>query len=226
MANATSVDLVSGCGPQTCGAGPSPMTSARDAAPARIGPNAIIRMAEALDEDVGPEVTRRIFHSCALDGYVDAPPAEMVDEREVSKLQAAVVSELGMAHSRTVSRSAGLRTGDYLLKNRIPRAAQSVIRVLPASLASRVLLAAIRRNAWTFVGSGHFTATSGLALARLSVEGCPLCCDLTATTPRCDYFAGTFEHLFRSLVHPVSEVEESSCMANGALACIFEIRWR
>lgn len=226
MANATSVYLVAECDPETRGAGPPKMESARDAPPARIGPNAIIRMVEALDDDVGPDVTRRIFQSCDLDGYIDAPPVDMVDEREVSKLHAAVVSDLGMARSRVVSWSAGLRTGDYLLKNRIPRAAQSIIRFLPASLASRSLLAAIRRNAWTFVGSGRFVATSGLSSAQMSVTDCPLCCELTASTPRCDYFAATFEHLFRSLVHPGSEIEETSCMANGASACVFGIQWR
>jgi len=42
------------------------------------------------------------------------------------------------------------------MPNRIPRAAQLVLRLLPAAPAGRILAGAIVRNAWTFAGSGRF----------------------------------------------------------------------
>ncbi len=190
----------------------------------RIGPNAIIQMAAALDETLDRAATRDVFAAAGLAGYLDAPPDRMVDEREVSALHAAVVSSLGAELARAVSRSAGLRTGDYLLANRIPGPAQLLLRVLPARLASRLLLAAIGRNAWTFAGSGTFRAASG-ALARISIAGCPICRELTADWPACAYFSATFERLFRVLVHPGAEVRETACEARGEAACVFEVRW-
>ncbi len=43
-----------------------------------------------------------------------------------------------------------------------------------------------------------------------------------ATAPLCDYYAATFERLFRALVHPRAVVVETACEACGADAC----RWR
>jgi divinyl protochlorophyllide a 8-vinyl-reductase len=46
-----------------------------------------------------------------------------------------------------------------------------------------------------------------------------------APAPVCDYYAATFEGLFRALVHPAARVVETECEACGAPACIFEARW-
>jgi bacteriochlorophyll 4-vinyl reductase len=45
---------------------------------------------------------------------------------------------------------------------------------LPTPLASRVLLAAVSRQSWTFAGSGVFRAEPGRPV-RLSLTGCPIC---------------------------------------------------
>ncbi len=190
----------------------------------RIGPNAITRMAEALAEEVGSAATRRVFAACSLAHYLDAPPAQMVAEADVSALHAAVVRELDLDTVRAVCRSAGLRTADYLLAHRIPRLAQGVLRRLPPGLASRLLLAAIARNAWTFVGSGQFQATGG-ASPRIAIAGCPICQQLRTATPACAYFAATFERLYRELVHPTAIAYEVECAAMGAAACVFQVRW-
>jgi hypothetical protein len=60
-----------------------------------------------------------------------------------------------------VARSAGRRTADYLLAHRIPKPVQALLKALPARLAARVLLSAIARHAWTFAGSGVFSASTG-----------------------------------------------------------------
>ncbi|MBK8211246.1 MAG: bacteriochlorophyll 4-vinyl reductase [Rhodospirillales bacterium] len=181
-------------------------------------------MADALDAEIGPAATRRLFSACGLAGYLDAAPEHMVDEREVAALHAVIAAELDPETARIVSWSAGARTGDYLLARRIPQAAQRLLRVLPSRLASRFLLAAVQRNAWTFVGSGDFRVTSGVPV-RITISGCPICRDVAAGAPRCGYFAATFQRLYRTLVHPKAEVREIACTAGETRRCEFEIRW-
>ncbi|TCT18208.1 bacteriochlorophyll 4-vinyl reductase [Thiobaca trueperi] len=190
----------------------------------RVGPNAIIRVAEALEARQDRAAVIDLFRLAGLEGYLDALPTAMVDEQEVTALQAALRQQLGITAAREVARDAGLRTGDYLLANRIPRPAQTLLSILPPRLASRALLKAIRGNAWTFVGTGIFEANPSHP-PRLTVTDSLLCRGASATEPLCDFYAGTFERLFRRLVHPDSLVTEIACHATGAPACIFEVRW-
>jgi divinyl protochlorophyllide a 8-vinyl-reductase len=191
---------------------------------ARIGPNAIIRVAEVMRETVGEAGTADVFREAGLQPYLDALPEHMVDEREVTALHNALRATLGEERARAVSHEAGLRTGDYLLANRIPRLAQRVLKVLPPRLAARVLLAAIGKHSWTFAGSGVFKAEPGNPV-RVSIAGCPVCHGMTAEEPICAFYAGTFERLFRTLVSRRTVVTETACQATGAPACAFELRW-
>jgi divinyl protochlorophyllide a 8-vinyl-reductase len=190
---------------------------------ARIGPNAIIRTAEALRERLGDGRTAALFREAGLGAYLTAMPDDMVDEREVIALHRILRTELGTGDARAIARDAGRRTGDYLLAHRIPHLAQRVLRALPAPLATRALLAAVARHAWTFAGSGRFQVRAGRP-TRVMITGCPLCRHATATAPVCDFYAGTFERLFRRLVSPQTSVIETECEAAGSEACIFEIR--
>jgi divinyl protochlorophyllide a 8-vinyl-reductase len=190
----------------------------------RVGPNAIIRVAEALREIGGVALEENLLGKAGLQAYLAGMPAEMVDEREVTRLQRAVQAELDPQQARLVMLDAGRRTGDYLLANRIPHPVQHVLRVLPAALASRVLLVAIGRNAWTFAGSGHLGIKPGQPV-RLTLTGCPLCCGAVSDAPICEYYAATFERLFRQLVSSRAVTTETSCQASGAPACVFEVRW-
>jgi divinyl protochlorophyllide a 8-vinyl-reductase len=190
----------------------------------RIGPNAIIRVAEALPGYVGAGMTRGLFESAGLAAYLLAPPQQMVDEAEVARLHAALRQALGSGLAGQVARDAGRRTADYLLAHRIPKPVQALLKVLPAPLAARVLLSAIRRHAWTFAGSGEFSARAGRPV-ELQIRGNPMCRDLRSETPACDFYAATFERLFRALVHPASHVIETACEACGDDACRFQIHW-
>lgn len=193
-------------------------------AAARIGPNAITRVAQALERQCGAATTARLFGLAGLGGYLVQPPQQMVDEDEARRLHALLRSQLGDDIAARVAREAGTATANYLLAHRIPRAVQAVLRVLPASLAAGVLLQAITRHAWTFAGSGHFDATTGRPV-RLAIRGNPLCRGLRTEAPTCDYYAATFERLFQVLVHRHSRVAETSCEARGDDACRFEVRW-
>jgi len=190
----------------------------------RIGPNAIIRVFEALNEQRGRTVAEAVFQRAGLGGYLDALPEAMVPEEEVIALQQALRDELGISEAREIARDAGRRTGDYLLARRIPRPAQALLKILPAKLAARTLLKAISGNAWTFVGTGHFAVTSA-SPPRIEITHSPLCRGTQSDEPLCDFYAGTFERLFRVLVHPDSVFTETACQATGDPSCQFEGRW-
>ncbi|MGD8274794.1 MAG: bacteriochlorophyll 4-vinyl reductase [Thiohalocapsa sp.] len=195
--------------------------------PHRIGPNAIIRIAEALN--AGPGGADGVFADAGLAHYLAEPPQEMVDEDEVIALQQALRRRLGSDVARAVSFDAGLRTGDYLLAHRIPRPAQRLLRVMPAGPASRMLLKAVGQHAWTFSGSGVFGFTPYSWVqgqpVQVRIANCPICRGSQASQPICDFYSGAFERLFRTLVHRRTQVQEVVCQAQGADACLFEMRW-
>jgi len=190
----------------------------------QIGPNAILQVVAALRAQHGATTTAVMVRTAGLERYLDTPPERMVDEGEVIALHTTVRRSFSDAQSRRVMVAAGLGTGDYLLAHRIPALAQKVLRVLPARLASRLLLAAITRHTWTFAGSGHCEFRLGHPVV-ITIDECPICRGATSAVPVCDYYAKTFERLYARLVHPRATVRETDCMASGAPSCRFEIRW-
>jgi divinyl protochlorophyllide a 8-vinyl-reductase len=208
----------------------------------RIGPNAVTRLAEALDELHGPPVTDAVFGTAGLLRYRQAPPSTMVDESVVTSLHAALRSTLAPQDAAAVARRAGVLTGDYLLAHRIPAPVRVLLRASPASWAARLLVRAVARHAWTFAGGGAFSsvaecghprpgasappdAGSGRPRLQLAIGNCPLCRGASAPLPVCDYFEATFERLFTRLVSRSARVRETTCQATGASACRFEVRW-
>jgi divinyl protochlorophyllide a 8-vinyl-reductase len=203
------------------------MTRASAAAAGCIGPNAILRVDEALAQ--GPWSAWRVpvFQRAGLQHHLLDPPEHMVPQDEVLRLHLALRETLGPTDAATVAAEAGRLTAAYLLACRIPRPVQWLLKRLPARWAAPVLLKAITANAWTFVGTGRFRVLSarGTHPVLLSIEGNPLCVGLQAETPACAFYAATFETLFRALVHPATDVQELSCEAMGHGACCFELRW-
>lgn len=190
----------------------------------RIGPNAIIRVGEVLLPMIGEAAARGLYERAGLAHYWAAPPEHMVDEAEVRCLHAELRQALGEDRARDVAAAAGRRTADYLLANRIPRAVQALLKRLPAGPASRVLLNAVTRHAWTFAGSGEFEARIGHPVV-LVIRRNPLCQGLQSNLPACDFYAATFERLFQVLVHRNARARETACEACGDPECRFEIRW-
>ncbi len=190
----------------------------------RIGPNSIIRIAEALAAQHGQAAVTEVFTAAGLPHYLTALPTMMVPEEETIALHHALRAQLGIPAARAIARDAGLRTGDYLLANRIPRSAQRLLKLLPARLAARVLLKAIHGNAWTFIGSGVFESDASFP-PLLFVTNSLICRGATADEPLCDYYVGTFERLFQKLVHKNAVVTETACAAKGDRRCVFAVRW-
>jgi divinyl protochlorophyllide a 8-vinyl-reductase len=193
----------------------------------RIGPNAILQCMAVLEATLGPERGHALMGRAGLGRHVAEPPQQMVDEHDVQALHRALRAELGTALARTLARAAGLATGDYLLAHRIPAPARALLPRLPASWASRLLLAAIARHAWTFCGSGEFRVLPRphARAACVSLSASPTAAGTRAEEPLCDYFAATFERLYQSLVDPRARVVETECTAMGAASCVFEITW-
>jgi divinyl protochlorophyllide a 8-vinyl-reductase len=189
----------------------------------RIGPNAVTRLVEALDALGGQAETVAVFARAGLTERLLDPPERMVDEAEVIALHAALRARLP-EQAPAIAADAGRRTADYLLAHRIPRVMRLVLPLLPARLSARILLFAIGRHAWTFTGSGRFAVLPG-EVVRFSITDGPLARGVRAHAPVCDYYAATFEGLFRALVHPAARVIETECESCGAPACLFEARW-
>jgi len=190
----------------------------------RIGPNAVIRVAEALRAVEGACSVDRVFRAANLAHYLISAPSAMIDEDEVTRLHRALRESVGRDRARTVGWIAGQLTADYLLGHRIPAAAQLALRCLPSGLASRQLTTAIARNAWTFAGSGAFAARHGRPTI-FTIGNCPICRGLQSAVPCCDFYTGTFERLFARLVHASARVVETRCLAMGASDCTFAVTW-
>ncbi len=203
----------------------TPRTHGRDARRlGKIGPNAIVRAAEAIEAIDGAAAARAVFRAAGIERYLGDPPAAMVPETEVAALHRVMHGTLGDARARSASWIAGQRTARYLLAHRIPGMLQALLRALPAWAASRLLMRAIARNAWTFVGSGNLTIRNGNPTF-VAIGDCPLCRGATSLEPCCDFYAATFEHLFARLVHGGAAAVETACAATGAAECRFKIAW-
>jgi divinyl protochlorophyllide a 8-vinyl-reductase len=205
---------------------PPPAVATAGLVRAVVGPNAVTRVAEALDAAHGRPVTAAVFRAAGLTRHLLTPPGEMVDEFDVSALHLALHEVLGEAGAEAIATVAGRLTGDYLLANRIPRTAQKLLRWLPMPLAAGLLARAIARHAWTFTGSGRFAwHRHGPRSLHLVVDGSPVCRMVRTDAPACHYFAATFERVFcGALGRPVA-VREIRCAATGDGACEFALTW-
>lgn len=187
----------------------------------QIGPNAIIQVVAVLENWLGSESASEILQSVGLGHYADVPPVDMVSERDVADLHAAVWSKLPQM-AEDILYEAGLRTGNYLLAHRIPRFVQPFLRMLPAAWSAQILAKAIARHAYTFAGSGLFTHPAGKPF-RFYIHHGPLC--QVPHAGSCAFYRGTFAKIFQRLVHRHSGVQETQCESYGAGYCEFRIDW-
>ncbi|NVO07198.1 MAG: bacteriochlorophyll 4-vinyl reductase [Rhodoferax sp.] len=177
-------------------------------------------MVEALRLQWGAPRTQLLLLGLGLEAYDSVPPKTMVPQAEVVALHQCVYGMVEVQEVKAIAQEAGKRTGDYLLANRIPAAVQWVLKRLPDKLAARVLCKAIAKHAWTFAGSGVFSYAWSPGLV-FCIQGSPLCAGIQSAVPVCDYYAATFERIFRAIVNDDWRVVEQSCQATGAPACIF-----
>jgi divinyl protochlorophyllide a 8-vinyl-reductase len=165
-----------------------------------------------------------LFAAAGAADWLADPPAEMVDERRVARLHRLTRTMLAAGKAEMILTDAGARTADYILANRIPKLAQTVLKLLPAPLAARALASAITAHAWTFAGSGVFSVHVGKPLI-FEIAGNPLCAGERPGSPVCAWHAAVFQRLFQALVSPSAQVIETDCEARGDACCRFAVSW-
>lgn len=192
--------------------------SARRHPSAVIGPNAVIQLGAALSARLGKETAQRVYDAAGCGPLLDAPPHEMIDERVPVRLFRQLWRELPAETASVVARDAGRRTGRYILQNRIPRLARVVLRILPQSIASRLLLSAIQKNAWTFAGSGTCRTTPGIPMI-IEIARNPL------RMPGGAWHEAVFAELFGALLSRKTDVRYAPVAEGSDAVCRFEIRF-
>ena len=189
-----------------------------------IGPNAIIQMIKTMEEDLGVRQTIDFFIDSKLSQYISHPLVGRVHEEDVCLIHQRLIETYGIEHAKRLSWQAGEKTADYLLKNRIPKLMGLILKHLPIKMSISILLRAISNHAWTFVGSGTFSYQVFKSIT-IYIESNPICKGIRSSEPVCDYYAGTFEGLFKSLIDTSIEVKEVGCEAQGDLSCSFRVVW-
>ena len=184
--------------------------------PGRVGPNAVIQLANALHDTAGSCTMRRVFRAAGQRNLLDNLPHEMIDERVPADLFAALWQTVPDWVAEDVARDAGRRTADYILAHRIPSFAHTIMRRLPPSLAESLLLSAIQKNAWTFAGSGQCKTTHGKP-SLIEIGANPL------AMPNCAWHQGVFERLFLVLVAKQARISHPNCCLAAGTVCRFEL---
>lgn len=161
---------------------------------ALIGPNAVLKAVEVMKERLGPSETAAIL----ADAQIDRLPsgAHMIPEIEALRLHRwlALHDPLG---AFVIAEEAGARTADYIIAHRIPRAAGWLLRRLPPGLAAPLLMAAIRKHAWTFVGAGAFKPEGAW---RFTIDRTGADDSLPVPGSLFHWYAAVFTRLYRQLV--------------------------
>lgn len=186
--------------------------------PSVIGPNAVLQLQAALETRFARAGAEQIFSAAGHERLLRTPPREMVDEAIPAALFRALWRELPARDASSIAHDAGQRTGNYILANRIPSPAKWVLKALPARYAAPLLLQAIRKNAWTFAGSGTCTVETG-SPTTINIAANPL------SMPGCVWHIGVFQQLFRALVHPRTQIAHADRIGADRRICRFEIAW-
>lgn len=163
-------------------------------AAAKIGPNALIQTVRALAEQ--QELDSCITLLAQIDelALLSDDPEQMVLEARFIRLVQALAAQVEPAMAQAILFRSGIYTAEYLLAHRIPGIFQHLLKSLPPRLALRLLLSAIGKHAWTFIGSGAFRYQMRPTTA-IEIQGSERHHPCVSS-----FFAGTLTHLFQTLV--------------------------
>jgi divinyl protochlorophyllide a 8-vinyl-reductase len=184
-----------------------------------IRPNAILQLIPVLEAAGGPPLVRTLMAAAGLTRLPDGQ--SMIPEVQAARLHQAMRARLPRREATAIAEEAGARTADYILAHRIPKAAQTILRLLPARIAAPILARAITRHAWTFAGSGAFRAVTPW---RFEIADNPVVRGETADHTLCAWHAAVFQRLYRVLVAPdVTCAELTCCAVKGQGVCVFTL---
>jgi len=161
-----------------------------------IGPNAVLQAVAVMEERLGHAETAAIL----ADAQITRLPSgeHMIPEIEALRLHRWLALHDPMG-AWGIAEEAGARTADYIIAHRIPRAAGWLLRRLPARLAAPMLMAAIRKHAWTFVGAGAFVPADAW---HFTIDRSPARDRLPPAESLFVWYAAVFTRLYRVLVAP------------------------
>jgi divinyl protochlorophyllide a 8-vinyl-reductase len=161
---------------------------------ALIGPNAVLQAVAVMEERLGRAETRAVL----VDAQIHALPSgeEMILELQALRLHRwlALHEPIGCF---TIAEESGSRTADYIIANRIPKAAVWLLRHLPEGLAAPLLMAAIRKHAWTFIGAGVFVPDGAW---RFTIDRSGADDSMMPPDSLFVWYAAVFTRLYRQLV--------------------------
>lgn len=170
--------------------------------PARIGPNAILQSVEVMREALGERRTQAILD----DAQIEVMPSGdgMIPEIEAIRLHRWLALH-EPSGGFIIAHESGLRTADYIIAHRIPKSASKLLQHLPSHVAAPILMAAIRRHAWTFVGAGRFETQGGwkFSIDRQFADDPVLPSDTLY-----HWYAAVFTRLYECLVSPRSRCRD------------------
>lgn len=159
-----------------------------------IGPNAVLQTVAVMEERLGHAETRAILADAQLDRLPSGK--HMIPEIEALRLHRWLALHDPL-DAMEIAEEAGARTADYIIAHRIPRAAGWLLHRLPARLAGPLLMAAIRKHAWTFVGGGAFTLSDAW---HFTIDRTPARDTLPPPESLFCWYAAVFTRLYRELV--------------------------
>jgi divinyl protochlorophyllide a 8-vinyl-reductase len=154
----------------------------------------VLQTVAAMEARLGRAETRAILD----DAQIAALPSgeAMIPEVQALRLHRwlALHEPIG---SFGIAEDAGARTADYIIAHRIPRPAVWLLRHLPASAAAPLLMAAIRKHAWTFIGAGEFGAEGAW---RFTIDRSHADDAILPPDSLFHWYAAVFTRLYRELV--------------------------
>jgi divinyl protochlorophyllide a 8-vinyl-reductase len=187
---------------------------------ARIGPNAIIQTVQVLRDQYGRAEADTLLEQGGQVHLLHELPSTMVDEAEFHTLVRALLEQIGPEQTDQVLYESGQRTADYLLAHRIPRPFQRLVQMplLPRRVGLHLLLWAISKHAWTFVGSGAFRfAVTNRPTIRVTVTH-------PSVIPVARFYGGTFAHLVYVLIDQQSSMQiDTSQPPDGSIECVYTL---
>lgn len=189
---------------------------------ARIGPNAIIQTVAALKENCGSARAEEILYAGGQPHLVDHLPTHMVNEQEFLSLIHLLLNQVGSEQTRHILERSGHLTGDYVLAYRIPKPFQRLLtwRIVPRHLSLSLLMTAIAKSAWTFVGSGQFRFVGGNERTISITNRAP---DQEIPPEICSFYGGTFAKLVQVLIDAHMVVCPTTNENNKTTRCAYRI---
>lgn len=179
--------------------------------------NMILPIFDVLETFVGVDERDRIFQDAGLKFLPS--PQDPVRERLVAQLHQGIRRDLPHLW-RDIMVSAGEKAAQIVLDYRLDVSSRDLLRRLPWSLATWMLVRTTTQNAWTFSGSGDFRV---LRTSTLEIANNPVTRAETSNAPVCLFQQTVLETVFQRAIDTRLRFLETQCCAAGGETCRFEL---